>query len=176
MAQYVLQMLLQKTNGYERYGGRGIKVCEEWKHREGFLNFYNWSMENGYNDNLTLDRIDVNGDYKPSNCRWSTKEEQFRNMRSNKIYEYNGKKYTQNELCRKFNINTTTFSDRLKSGMTLEEALTKPVKKSGGHLDYTINCETKLLGEWCNIYGINYHTAWKKIKKGKSIEEALKII
>lgn len=80
-------------------------------------------MKNGYKDDLTLDRIDVNGNYEPSNCRWATKEEQFRNMRSNVIYEYNGEKYTQNELCRKYNINVVTFSDRLKSGMSVDEAL-----------------------------------------------------
>ena len=65
-----------KTNGYKNYGGRGIKVCEEWKHLDGFINFYNWAMSHGYNDYLTLDRIDNDKDYEPSNCRWITPKEQ----------------------------------------------------------------------------------------------------
>lgn len=59
--------------------------------------------------------------------------------------------------------------------MTIEEALSKPVTKSGGFMFYTINDETKLLSEWCKIYNINYQTAWKKLKNGYSIEKALKI-
>lgn len=59
---------------YKHYGGRGIKVCEEWSGKEsGFLNFVNWAMANGYSDDLTIDRIDIDGDYSPDNCRWITK-------------------------------------------------------------------------------------------------------
>ena len=59
---------------YIHYGGRGIKMCKEWLDKDnGFINFYNWSMDNGYNDNLTIDRIDIDGDYCPKNCRWITK-------------------------------------------------------------------------------------------------------
>ena len=61
------------TNQYKNYGGRGIKICDEWE--KGFLPFYNWAMSNGYKDDLTLDRINVNGNYEPSNCKWSTKKE-----------------------------------------------------------------------------------------------------
>ncbi|WDU82287.1 hypothetical protein [Caloramator sp. Dgby_cultured_2] len=59
---------------YHNYGERGIRVCEEWE--KDFKNFYDWSINNGYNDNLTIDRIDVNGDYEPSNCRWVTWSQQ----------------------------------------------------------------------------------------------------
>ena len=57
------------------YGGRGIDVCEEWKGENGFSNFYNWSMENGYSDDLTLDRMDNDKGYSPENCRWITHQE-----------------------------------------------------------------------------------------------------
>ena len=57
-----------KHKSYKDYGGRGIKVCDEWQGKDGFLNFYNWSMQNGYEDGLTIERKDTNGDYCPSNC------------------------------------------------------------------------------------------------------------
>lgn len=63
------------------YGGRGITICDSWKNN--FWRFYNWTILNGYNDNLSIDRIDPNGNYEPSNCRWATPEEQRRNQRRN---------------------------------------------------------------------------------------------
>ena len=68
---------------YYRYGGRGIKVCEQWGE---FINFRDWALSHGYKDNLTLDRIDNNGNYEPSNCRWVTYKEQFKNSNVSKEF------------------------------------------------------------------------------------------
>ena len=80
---------------YKNYGGRGICICDEWKN--DFISFYNWSMANGYREDLTIDRIDVNGNYCPENCRWATYKEQSRNTRNNHIIEYNGESHCLSE-------------------------------------------------------------------------------
>lgn len=73
----------KKHHHYINYGGRGIDVCAEWKN--DFNIFYDWAIVNGYTKNLTIDRIDVNGNYCPENCRWTTMKEQQRNRRNNHI-------------------------------------------------------------------------------------------
>lgn len=121
----------KSTNGYKNYGGRGIKVCEEWKHIEGFINFYNWAMKNGYNEELTLDRIDLDGNYEPNNCKWSTPKYQSNHRRNNKIIKYKGIEKTSMQWCEMYGVSQTTFLDRLKRGWTIEQALT--ISTKGNH-------------------------------------------
>lgn len=95
---------------YSYYGGRGITVCKEWV--EDFMNFYNWAMSNGYEDRLTIDRIDNNKNYEPSNCRWATIICQANNKRSNRVVSYNGEDHTLAEWSRILKINSSTLGTR----------------------------------------------------------------
>ena len=119
------------TNQYKNYGGKGIKVCEEWKHIEGFINFYNWAMSNGYREDLTLDRIDNDKNYCPQNCRWVTYKQQCRNKTNNVYYTFKGETKTSKEWCEIYNISQTTLKERLKRNWTLEQALT--ISTKGNH-------------------------------------------
>lgn len=85
----------EEDKSYPYYGGRGISVCEEWKE---FSPFKKWAIENGYNDALTIERIDTDGDYCPDNCRWATRKEQTRNRRITKKVMYHGEEKTIGEI------------------------------------------------------------------------------
>lgn len=84
------------AHAYDRYGAQGITVCDEW---HAYEEFAEWALNNGYEDNLTIDRIDGNKGYEPSNCRWATPKQQARNRKSNRTIPYNGKNITISELC-----------------------------------------------------------------------------
>ena len=114
------------TPVYEYYGARGITVCDEWK--DDFQSFYDWSMMNGYSDNLTIDRIDNDGNYEPSNCRWVTMKEQSENTRRNHIVVLNEISKPLSVWCNIYNINYKTVRDRLKRGWSYQDALSKPVQ------------------------------------------------
>ena len=117
---------------YKSYGGRGIKVCDEWLDKEnGFINFKNWAFNNGYKDGLSIDRINVNGNYEPSNCRWITMKEQASNKRTNIFYTINGKTMTQTQWCEYYNIPRTNIRRRISSGWSVLDAYTKPIRKKG---------------------------------------------
>jgi len=107
---------------YKDYGGRGIKVCQEWSDYETFRD---WALNNGYSDELTIDRIDVNGNYEPSNCRWVDSKTQSNNMRVNHKITYNGETHTIAEWSRITGIGWTTIRYRIKSDWPIEKALTK---------------------------------------------------
>ena len=100
------------SDAYYRYGARGIDVCEEWFN--SYISFKEWSLSNGYRNDLTLDRIDNDGDYEPSNCRWATDYEQARNKRTNHMLEYNGRNYCITDLARFLNIPHASFYTYLK--------------------------------------------------------------
>lgn len=109
------------SKDYKNYGGRGIAVCDEW--RNDFKTFYDWSMANGYRDNLTIDRIDTNGGYCPENCRWVTLKTQANNTRRNHFVEYKGKRHTLSEWSEITGIKAGTLWYRVTHGWTAEKAL-----------------------------------------------------
>lgn len=111
---------------YDNYGGRGIKVCDEWNE---FINFYTWAISSNYSKELTLDRIDVNGDYCPGNCRWATYTEQERNKSNNHILTYNGESHCVSEWSELVGIPKDVLYARLKIGWSDERTLTTPVRK-----------------------------------------------
>ena len=108
---------------YKDYGGKGITICDEWK--DSFEAFYEWAMSNGYSDELTIDRIDANGNYEPSNCRWATRREQALNRTDNHYLTYGGETKTLVEWSEITGLNPTTITSRIQLGFSIEEALTK---------------------------------------------------
>ena len=111
---------------FQRYGGRGVTVCDEW--RNNFKAFYDWAMSNGYTDELTIDRIDNNGNYSPENCRWSTMKEQSRNRRTNHQITWNGKTMCISAWANELGINVNTIIARFGRGWDVERTFTTPVK------------------------------------------------
>lgn len=114
---------------YQLYGGRGVQVCDEWEH--SYESFRNWAYENGYDETAargecTIDRIDCNGNYEPSNCRVVSQREQMNNVRYNRRYTYNGENHTIAEWARIVGMPYQRLLDRLtRYGLDIEKALTQ---------------------------------------------------
>lgn len=132
-----------KRQFYHLYGGKGVKVCDEW---HCFDNFYEWAITNGYKEDsyasgrnkLTLDRIDNEKDYSPTNCRFATIDEQNYNRSNTKRYEYQGGFYTTKELAEMAKIPTKTMGVRLQT-MSIEKAMTTSYEPAKCHpIEYPI--------------------------------------
>lgn len=142
---------------YKNYGGRGIKICDEWQE---FINFAEWALENGYDENAprgqcTIDRIDVNGDYCPKNCRWADYITQNNNMRSNKIIEYKGKKQTMAQWARELGIPYRTLKTRLRKH----------------DVEYSFNYKRTRMFKTIKEYKQNYYKTKKEQEKKERIIE-----
>lgn len=111
------------NTAYEDYGGRGITVCDEWK--DDFQTFHDWAMANGYAEDLEIDRMDNDGNYEPSNCRWTTRERQANNRRTNAKLTLNNETHTIAEWTKITGLSKATIDGRLKRGWTIERVLTE---------------------------------------------------
>lgn len=118
----------ERSVSFDRYGGRGIKVCDRWCRFENFLEDMGERP-----DGTTLDRIDTGGDYEPKNCKWSTIKEQARNQRRTIYVEFRGQTVPLSQLAEEYGIGRTTLTERIKRGWDVERAVSTPVKKLVKH-------------------------------------------
>lgn len=149
---------------YKDYGMRGIKMCDEWLNSEnGFDNFVEWSLSHGYNDDLTIDRVDVNADYEPCNCRWVSLQTQQQNKRTTLWVEYKGERVQLRVLCKKHGLSYDTVHNRIYTlGWSVESAIDTSSQQSDS------------LRKKCIERGINYSTVRDRIfKLGWDEERAL---
>jgi hypothetical protein len=109
------------TRAYKWYGAKGVKVCETWEN--DFINFMNWSIKNNYSDELTIDRINSNGNYSPDNCRWVSMLVQNNNKSSNRLIEFENQQYTMSQLSRLLGVKYTTLVSKLNKGLTVKEII-----------------------------------------------------
>lgn len=113
---------------FHLYGGRGIKVCEEW---QSFESFYEWSLGAGYVEGLTVDRIDNNGNYEPENCRWVTQLTQNNNTRRTRKFTYKGKTQSLADWARELNLNYYTLRSRSRIGWDINRIIETPMEGRG---------------------------------------------
>lgn len=113
-----------KCKEYKWYGAKGVKVCEEWTNN--FTAFRDWALSHGYSDDLTIDRINHNGNYEPDNCRWADWITQQNNRSSNRFYTHKGTTKTIAEWARGYGIPESNLITRMRKGWDFEDALTRP--------------------------------------------------
>ncbi|MFZ3172051.1 MAG: hypothetical protein WA118_08735 [Carboxydocellales bacterium] len=115
-----------KNNRWSHYGGRGITICPEWN---DYQSFRNWAMNNGYTDDLSIDRVDVDGNYCPENCRWVNAKTQANNVSRNHILVCEGKKMTMSELAGYLGISYAALQHRVERGWNMESISTTPQRR-----------------------------------------------
>ena len=112
---------------YPHYGGRGIRMCKEWE--EDFDAFERWALDNGYRQDLTVDRVANNKGYNPGNCRWVTRKAQANNRTTASRYTIDGRTRTLAQWCREYNIPSHVVVHRMEDGWDVKRAITEPVRK-----------------------------------------------
>lgn len=163
---------------YARYGGRGITVCDEWLN--DYPAFRKWAMENGYEDNgkLSIDRIDNDGNYEPSNCRWADNLTQANNKSSNVLITYNGKTQTLREWSEETGIHMDNLYYRYRAGKTPKEILEKFDVKNIGNTRKDISTSRILelrkegmsIPKIASVVGCSQGTVWNRLAKLKELK------
>ncbi len=160
------------SSSYKDYGKRGITICKEWL--DDYNTFKKWSINNGYSEDLTIDRINVDGNYEPTNCRWVNLDVQANNKRNNHYITYNGKTQTLKQWCDEFNLNyrvvSSRFYRRCWENKSIEEKLFTPKHTP---LTLTYNNETHTLKEWAKIIEEPYSKIRERYRRGYSVEDIL---
>lgn len=147
--------------GYKHYGGRGIRVCEEWLN--SFEAFESWALSNGYEEGLSIERIDVNGNYCPENCKWATSLEQCNNMRRNIRVTYLGKTQTIAQWARELGKEYNTLRCSYHRG-TFPPTKENAHKRRNKLIEYQGKSLTAV--QWAEELGVPYVNIKHKIKRG----------
>lgn len=170
---------------YKYYGARGITICDEWLNPErtqvegtkernvtkGYIAFKEWALSNGYKDNLTIDRIDVNKGYCPSNCRWATVKEQQNNLRNNIVITYKNETKTLQQWCDELKLDYQLMYHRLQRGWSIQKAFETEASTKLPLLTY--KGKTQSLKQWSKELNIKYRTLHDRFSKGWTVEEIL---
>lgn len=158
------------------YGGRGIRVADRWHTFENFRDdmyeSYQRHMETHNGSGTTIERIDVNGDYEPGNCRWATLREQARNKRSSRILTHQGRSQSVADWSDETGIAHSTILARLNRGWSVEDSLTRPLRKA---MTLTYNGRTQRLDEWQRELGVGQDYLAAKMRQGITGDELFNI-
>ena len=160
----------ENHNRYENYGARGITVCQEW---HDFETFYQWAINNGYSDELTIDRIDNDKRYEPSNCRWATVKEQANNRSTNVWVEIDGVTKNLTQWSEHIGVSDSVIRTRYYRDGDRGKDLIRPLSYNSKQ-SVTINGVTRTYSEWSEITGIKRGTIWSRYKRGKRDEDLIK--
>lgn len=150
----------KRCRHHPRYAGRGISACDEWSLYE---NFRDWALANGYKPGLTIERIDVNGNYCPENCKWIPLAEQARNRTTTRWVDYDGRKMSLAEAAELAGLPYKEVHLRIKSGWSEYDALHTPIQSPKSELR-----------KICDERGLNYHTVYSRVHMyGWTVEDAV---
>lgn len=180
---YIWKSMRERCRHEPLYVDRGIKVCDEWNNYSAFRD---WAYANGYDKNAngyscSIDRINNDGNYEPSNCRWVDMKTQGRNKRNNRMITFRGKTKAASEWAEQINITPDALYNRLNKGWSIEEAITYPKLKSNRKYDkrspiskvIEIGGVKKTMLDWCEVYKIDKDLVGKRLKYGWDIVDAI---
>lgn len=164
--------------GYRYYGDRGIKICDEWLGENGFASFRNWAYANGYKEETlpngrtkwTIDRIDSNGNYEPTNCRWVDMLTQNNNTRCTRHITYNGETLTLTQAAHKYKISRVALENRINNGWSVEAAIETPLRTTPTHV---YNGQSYTSSEIQKVFGIPSRTFRRRLQSGMTVSEAV---